>query len=221
MCRLLTSLRRRWRADEGFTLIELVITTAIVGVIVAGLVGVVLRYLQDTVDTQARITESTDVQFVAAYWQRDVASVGRRSATYNTTTNDFPLLQSVDVAPTCALPSGTTVVTLLWSDYSSAVSTDTPSTISISYVAQASGGTYSLRRVRCTDSSVDSNIEVAHSLSAVPTKSCFTSAGPSNCALDGDQVPTVIELSLTVQASEKHTSVTPYHASLRGERRQS
>ena len=64
-------LRRRLGTDDGLTLVELVVTIGIVGMIVVPLSGVVLAYLRNTVETQQRLTESHDVQFAAAYWQRD------------------------------------------------------------------------------------------------------------------------------------------------------
>ena len=96
-------LRRRLSPDDGFTLVELVVTVGILGIIVVPLTGVVLAYLRNTVDTEARLTESHDVQFAAAYWQRDVASIGVRSNTYDTASHSFPLAQSVGAcAPCCA-----------------------------------------------------------------------------------------------------------------------
>ncbi len=67
------------RREDGFTLPELIITVTIIGIIAAGLTGVVISYLKTTTDTQSRLTESHDVQFAAAYWQRDVASIGVRN----------------------------------------------------------------------------------------------------------------------------------------------
>jgi prepilin-type N-terminal cleavage/methylation domain-containing protein len=203
---------RARRNDDGFTLIELVLTVAIIGVVTTALTGVIISYLKTTVDTQSRLTESHDVQFAAAYWQRDVASIGVRG--WDSTSKTFPLQQSVDVTPTCGLPAGTTVVTLAWSEYTSLDSTVTPTTVTVSYVAQPDGAGYDLFRVRCTGSTVDSTVEVTHSLNALPTKSCDVS-----CSGSGNNVPTVVELHLSVLDPDGN-GTTAYTATLLGERRQ-
>lgn len=194
-------------------MIELVITVAIMGIIVTALTGVVISYFKTTVDTQARMTESQDVQFAAAYWQRDVASIGVRA--YDAPSKSFPLQQSVNVSPSCALPSGTTVVTLAWSEYVSPDSTVTPPKITVSYVARAVGGAYELVRIRCSGSAVDSTVRVAHSLRAPPTVSCDVA-----CTGSGADVPSVVRIDLAVLDPEGHDTVA-YTATLSGERRQS
>ena len=158
--RLIARLRALHRRDDGFTLPEMVITVAIIGMISAGLAGVVISFLKTTTATQSRLTESHDVQFAAAYWQRDVASIGVRS--YDSGTKSFPLQQSVNVTPACSLPSGTPVVTLAWSKYTSSDSTATPITVTVSYVARVDTGGYNLLRTRCTGSTVDSSFELMH-----------------------------------------------------------
>ena len=213
-----TADRARPETDGGFTLIELVISVAISGIVVAALTGVVLSYLRTTVDTQARLTESHDVQFAAAYWQRDVASVGVRSTTYDTASHSFPLQQSVGL-PACALPAGATaVVTLAWSEYTSAVSTAAPTTVRVTYATRAEAGSYELLRVRC--GSQESTIQLADSLVAQPEATCVQSGGGSVCTGTGDQVPRSVELRLRAQDSSAHDP-RPYAATLSGERRQS
>ena len=206
---------RRFRAlrseEHGFTLPEMLITVTIMGLIAAGLAGVVIGYFKTTVDTQSRLTESHDVQFAAAYWQRDVASIGVRG--WDANTKSFPLRQSVDVTPACSLPAGTRIVTLAWSEYTSLDSTATPTTISISYVAEPDTGGFNLLRVRCTDGATDSSIEVMHSLNALPTVSCDVACtGAPN-------VPTAVEIHLSVLDPDGHGS-TALTATLSGERRQ-
>jgi prepilin-type N-terminal cleavage/methylation domain-containing protein len=215
-------LTRRPRSDDGFTLVELVVCVAIVGIIVTGLAGVVLAYMKNTVDTEARLTESHDVQFTAAYWQRDVASIGVRSSTYNATTHSFPLLQSVAKSgslASCSLGGGTPVVTLAWSEYQSLDSQGTPKTVTVTYVARVDGTVYTLSRVRCTGTSVDSEVEVAHNLHAVPTVACVTPSSGTSCNGVATDVPTLVTLSMDVRDPEGQGTAS-YTATLTGERRQ-
>lgn len=200
--------------DDGFTLIEMLATVSIISVIAVALTGMMISYLKTTVDSQSRMTESHDVQFAAAYWQRDVASIGVR--TYDSSTKSFPLQQSVNVAPACSLPAGTPVVTLAWSKYDSLDSTANPARITVSYVAQADGSSnFLLVRRRCSGSTIDSTVEIAHSLHAVPTVTCNVS-----CTGSGANVPTQVNLNLSVLDPEGNGS-TAYTATLAGERRQS
>lgn len=205
----------RSRDDRGFTLMELMMTVAIMGVVAAALSGIMISYFKTTVDTRSRFTESLDVQFAAAYWQRDVASIGVR--TYDAGTKTFPLQQSVNVTPGCSLPSGTTVVTLAWSEYdpSNLDSTAVPPLVTVSYVAEPDGSGYNLVRRRCSGSTVDSTDEVAHSLRSVPTVSCDVA-----CNGAGANVPRLVNLDLAVLDPEGDGS-TAFAATLAGERRQS
>jgi prepilin-type N-terminal cleavage/methylation domain-containing protein len=203
-------LRMPHREEGGFTLPELVITVTIIGIIAAGLTGVVISFLTTTTATQSRLTESSDVQFAAAYWQRDVASIGVRS--YDAGTKTFPLQQSVDVTPTCGLPSGTAVVTLAWSEYTSSDSTATPTRITVSYVAEPDTGGYNLLRIRCTEATVNSTVELMHSLNALPTVSC-------DIACDSANVPSAVSLSVSVLDPDG-TGTTALTSTLAGERRQ-
>ncbi len=215
---MMSRLRRRAGEDGGFTLVELVVTVAILGIIVVPLFGVVLSYLRTTVHTAARMTESQDVQLVAAYWQRDVASIGVRSGTYDAASHSFPLQQSVDL-PACALPAGATpAITLAWSEYDSLDSTAAPTTVKVTYASQpTTTGGYELRRVRC--GSRPSEVRVADNLLAPPAVACVQPGGGSTCTGGGGQVPVVVKLMLQVRDSTGHGSAT-YIATLSGERRQ-
>lgn len=210
---LIRRVRSRLHEDGGFTLPELVITVAIMGIIASGLAGVVISYLKHTIDTQARLTESHDVQFAAAYWQRDVASIGVRSNEYDEPSHSFRLEKSVNVTPACALPAGTEVVTLAWSEYTSLTSTDPPVKVTVSYVAQLQGTTYDLIRVRC--GTQPATVKVADNLEVVPTVECDGTAA----ACDETAVPIIVTMALTVVDPDGHRTST-YTSTLTGERRQ-
>lgn len=209
---LIERLRRARRDDSGLTLPELVITVVIIGIVATALTGMIIAYLKTTVETQSRMTESTDVQFAATYWQRDVASIGVR--TYDSGTKTFPLQQSVNVTPACSLPSGTSIVTLAWSEYTSTDSTVLPTTMTVTYLAKAQGASYDLIRVKCTGSTVNSTVVVAHSLNQVPTADCDVA-----CTGSGSNVPSVVNLNLSVLDPQGRGTVA-YQATLSGERRQ-
>jgi prepilin-type N-terminal cleavage/methylation domain-containing protein len=90
-------LRPRLRDDDGFTLVELLMSIVILGVIAAPLAAVVIGYFKNSAATSARLNESHDAQIAAAYFAQDVQGIGVRD--YDDTTSAyFPLLQSVETA---------------------------------------------------------------------------------------------------------------------------
>lgn len=210
---------RRPPTDAGFTLIELVMAVSILGIIAVALTGVVLSYLRHTVDTEARLTESHDVQFAAAYWQRDVSSIGVRSATYDEPSHSFPLVASVGLARCADTPADATpVVTLGWSEYSSLDSSAPPTKVKVTYATRAVGDAYELLRIRC--GSQPSTVQVADTLLAAPTVACRDSSGATTaCDGAGSAVPARVELRLEVHDSSGRGLPT-YTATLAGERRQ-
>lgn len=213
-------------AESGFTLVELVVSIAIVGVIVVALTGVVIEYTKTESVTAARYTESNTVQVAAAYWERDVSSVGLRSSTYDAPSHSFPYTSSVDYPYTggftgvgCTVP-GTGVVALTWGQYDSATS-DAPTTIAVTYSVQAvgSGATlrYNLVRTRCTFSSArwttSSSSVITQNLLSAPSVVCDTTCNSST-------LPTIVSMSLTSSDPNNNDGGVHYSATLTGDRRQ-
>src|SRR3954447_6708008 len=62
--------------DDGFTIIELLITIVIMGVITLPLGNLVISYFQQTTETQVRVGLSHDEQIAAEYLAGDVQSAG-------------------------------------------------------------------------------------------------------------------------------------------------
>lgn len=90
----------RARDEAGFTLPELLLSVAIVGVVLAAIADGFLVGVHTTHDADRRIAESTDTQLVAAWFPGDVQS----AALVSTSTS------------TCAVAGDATVLGLSWTD---------------------------------------------------------------------------------------------------------
>ncbi len=205
-------------ADDGFTLVELIIAVLIMGVITVPLGDVVIGFLRNSDATTARLLESHDVQITSAYWAQDVASIGIRSPT-----SPYPLTQSVETGVPYAssqFPCGkdikaktTPIVTLAWDD---SIAPDDTTLVRVAYVVQTVAGQSELHRLRCQGSAIVlSDVTLARSLdpSTPPEAKCST-----DCAA-APEVPATVKLNLTLKDPNNHDG--PYAVLLTGQRRQS
>jgi prepilin-type N-terminal cleavage/methylation domain-containing protein len=99
---------RRRQSEEGFTLVELIMAVAILGVISVsiGVVGVVM--FRSLNQTQNRLNETRGPRFASVYWIPDVAST-----------------ENVNPAGVVCGSGGTNLVTLRWVDDRAAFATTT------------------------------------------------------------------------------------------------
>src|SRR3954454_14237980 len=126
---------RRAGDDDGLTLIELVLSTAILGFILAAVTAAITVVLINASPTQGRTAGSHDKQLIDAYFGSDVQNSGAVSTT----------------KPACAAPSSATVnssvVALSWQDSTGGAATT--NNYAWYYVARpkAAGGGADLTRI--------------------------------------------------------------------------
>lgn len=212
------------RDDRGFTLVEVLLTIVILGIVAVPLGNVMIGYLRNTDATTARLVESHDAQISAAYFHADVASVGVRSGTYSSDPSaPYPLTQSIEEnAPAASglFPCGTAatpnaVIRFGWDDYTSGAAS-APTRMRVAYVSiPDAAGQQQLHRLVCAGSgTVVTDTVLAHDLLTV-SASCT----PAPCSGSGAALPLTVTLSLTIHDSQ--ATDANYEIELTGQRRQS
>lgn len=210
--------RLRRRRDDGCTLIEMVLTVAILGIISAALLGVVLQYLKTASDTSARLSESTDQQFISSYWQNDVSSLGRQTLSSSGTLTPAQSVFVNAAGPSnCGTSLGSVVVAFAWNEFDvNAVNPDnawhtTPH--EVAYVTVPAGSRMLLVRVRCRDGATSQPQTVARNLTATPDITCDTTCESSTSP------PNRVSMTFNVKDADNATS-QGYTATVSADRRQ-
>lgn len=141
---------RRKRGQEGFTLVELLVTVTILPLVVGAISVAVLAIFNNTSSTANSLTSSGDAQISSTRFVQDV-----QSADWVTTDNNLSFI--------CAGQSGTLILSL---SPDSGASSSITNIISYVKVANSSGNTYTIFREACTggggSSSSGRTIVVSH-----------------------------------------------------------
>jgi prepilin-type N-terminal cleavage/methylation domain-containing protein len=191
--------------DRGFTLIEMLISIVILGIIAVPLSMAMFSYFKNSDTTTSRINESAQIQIASSYFARDVSLTGIRDTGVAPAAPPLPPFgykQSVwttSVSTGCGTLAGALV--LGGDDYSSDVTTPTRF-----YVAYQLSGS-DLHRVRCTGSTKADTV-IARNVTAA-TASCS-----STCT--GTPPPTTVTLVLTVDVTDGNPG--SYSVTLTGSR---
>lgn len=201
-------MRRRCR-DAGFTLIELVMTVTILGVITIPLGNFMLEYLANYPTTTQRLSDSHDIQIATAYFSQDAANTGVRGGAPS-----YDLQQSAWVATNppasfCGQSGGTLVLLLSWNVPSVPGSAPSGVRSSAAYVKSAR----TLHRIYCASGTTQSSdVTVVHNLQSA-SATCPT-------ACDGALPPTTFTLSLSISGVGTDAAAPPNAVTLTGQRRQ-
>lgn len=221
---LIRRARLRTRSDDGFTLVELVLAVAILGLISATLVGVVFQYLKVTTATSTRLAESTDQQFVSAYWQQDVSALGRRALSGATITTSQSVWVGAAAPGGCgsSVP-GAVVVSFAWREFQTGSDPVTAWDGTAQEAAYVASGTV-LKRVRCRAGVAGPAHTVAHNLVGTPTVTCLdhndaVTETPTAAKCADAALPARVSLSINVTDTDA-ASTTGYTTTLTADRRQ-
>jgi prepilin-type N-terminal cleavage/methylation domain-containing protein len=126
------------RPDDGFTLIELIIVTAILPIVIGAIAYALVAVFSLQGSTSGRLSDSADAQVVSTNFEQDVQSAA------SITTNASP--QNLNPPQTAPCGSTTQLLGLVWG--SGALGSGTSTATEISYVAVSNGTTTSDNLVR-------------------------------------------------------------------------
>lgn len=182
------------RADGGFTLVELLVTAAIAGLVMPVLTGALLIGWRTTDETVASLSDSRNRLLLPSTFTRDVQSAG----SVDTSTADS----------TCTQAGDTVVVRLRWTEIPAS---GPPVAQVAAYVTRAGSGETLLERRYCDDSTgtmaLRSSVSLVHGVAGTPSVTCRDAAGATvGCAAARSVSVSVTDGSGALTASARRRS---------------
>jgi prepilin-type N-terminal cleavage/methylation domain-containing protein len=215
-------MRHLRRDDRGVTLIEVLVAIVILGIIIVPLGNALISFSRNTDDTTRRLSESHDVQIMAAYFAQDVQSLGVR----NWSAPPYPLQQSIELNVAdnggvyrCGTTGSAVAVRFAWDDPTTASGLGR---VIVSYVVKT-GAERQLHRITCVGSSTPtSDIVLAHNVdTAPPSLVCYDASTPMAAVVDCTSAPAVPQtVKLTVTIKNPGSTGPALTVTLTGQRRQ-
>ncbi|MFI5697091.1 type II secretion system protein J [Kribbella sp. NPDC051586] len=204
------------RSEQGFTLVELLITMTLMGVVTVGLADLVVNALHQMSATSDRLDMAQDAQLGAAYFSGDVAAVGLRDYGAVALDGSLPFRPSVqlDAADSAGgvvcgpLPAA--AVRLLSDDWDTSVIPAVRRTVVVAYYVNAAG---ELHRARCLGPSTTPSSDLRLATNVKPGSLTVTCSSTCESAV----VPEGVSLRLSMS----RPSTGDYDVVLSGLRRQS
>ncbi len=200
------------RGERGFTLVELLITISLMGVVSLALGDLLISALREMDATSDRMDLSQDAQLGGVYFAQDVAAVGLRDYTAGGVGTTLPFLPSVqlnaadDAGGTTCGPLPTSVLRLLSDDWSVPTSRRTAV---VAYYLQ--GG--DLHRATCLSPATAPVSDLVIVQDVVPSSVSVTCS--TSCTAPA------LPVSITLALVANKQSVGDYPITLSGLRRQS
>jgi prepilin-type N-terminal cleavage/methylation domain-containing protein len=200
------------RGERGFTLVEVLITITLMGVVSLALGDLLIGALREMRATSDRMDLSQDAQLGAVYFAQDVAAVGVRDYTAGTAGSTLPFEPSIqlnaadDAGGTTCGPLPTSALRLLSDDWTIP---STRRTTVVSYYLQ--GG--ELHRATCLSPATTPASDVVLVESVVPASVTVTCSTPCTDA--------ALPESISLRVVANKPTVGDYEIVLSGLRRQS
>lgn len=180
---------RRFRGEHGFTLVELMLATVIMGIIVVPLTAGIIVGLRTTEQTRVRLKGSNDAQLLSVWFPPDVQSTGNQSGDVATTSNSE-----------CSGVSN--VLRLQWRETQGSTTT----TYRVAYATRtATSGGYELVRYACTNSGSASTHVVARNLASASAVTISTSGTRISMTVTGAAAQNDTGYTFTVSGNRRTT----------------